>query len=261
MPSLSEIYEIVKEIPATLGKLPRTIVDAMKKAAGGIVGVTEPLVKNVGFLKQPFECSAQLIGYIATEGATVRGEGERLRSQLKTYFNGVENCIIQTNNLTKAVGGDLPQIGENTPFANELLDNVMGRIPDVVLLPVSKALNSRSGWESQPDVNSQLIEELTRKVLSKDLKDQFDVDMFFLKVLTLMKMTDGVLKLIIKLLPRDLNAGLAVVGEGGNLTLTGHPLAWVFVMGSFVLEEVQTVLSACQQAIKMQRSALPAPSK
>ncbi len=254
MSSLSEIYTIVKELPKTLSKLPTTIVNAMKKAAGDIVGVVKPLAMNIKSLRQPFDYTGQLIGYIAKESAAVSSEGGKLRLQLKTYFAGVEDCIAQTNELAKAVGGNLPPVGANPSFADELIDNVLGKISDVALLPVAKALNSRPGWETQPNANARLIEELIKKVTSEDSQDEYEVNSCFLTALTTMKMADGVLKLIIKLLPRDLSAGLQIVGEGGSLTLTGHPLAWVFVIGSFVLDEIQTLLAACQKSIALQKS-------
>ena len=251
---LKEIYNIVGAIPDTLRALPKTIIDAMRTTAGAVVGIAAPLQQNVAALIQPFDYAGQLIHYIAAEGASVRGDGEKLRKQLRTFFGGLENCITQTNNLAKAVDKKLPQVGGIPAFGNELLDNVLNRIPDIALLPVSKALDSRPGWESQPHASSEKIELLIAKVLSKSPQDQFDVDFRFLEVLTSLKMIDGVLKLIIGLLPRDLNAGLAVVGEGGSLTLTGHPLAWVFVIGSFLINEIHLFLSATHQAIKMSRS-------
>ena len=254
MTTLGEIYETVKGLPKKIGNLPGTTVQAMKNAAGDIVGVTAPLAKNVASLKQPFEYSGQLVGYIAAQGASVRGEGDKLRAHLRTYFSGIEDCTDQTNELAKAVGGDLVQIDGNPQFTNDLLDNVLNRIPDVVLLPVSRALDSRPGWESQPAAVARMIETLNSKISSTDPKTQYEVDLLVLEILTCIKVTDKILQLATRLTPRDLNAGLAVVGEGGNLTLTGHPLSWVFVIGSFVLQEVDTIVSAAHQAIKLRRS-------
>ena len=66
-------------------------------------------------------------------------------------------------------------------------------------------------------------------------------------------MVNVLLAAIIKLLPKDLVAGLELVGEGGSVTVTGHPIAWIFVVASTAIDEVLVVLSAGQQTVKLYR--------
>ena len=251
MSVISDVYEIVKKLPKTLSKLPKTIVTTMQKSAGPVVAVAAPIGRNLPLIAQPFEHAGELIRYIGTESAAVRGQSGKLRTQMTTFSGGLKNCIAQLNELSAAVDKRLPHINGQSAFAVDLLNNVLSRIPDIALLPIAKALAERPGWETQPDQAAELIKLIIPKVASKDPQEQKDVDLWFLEVLTIFKMVNIVLALIIRLLPRDLAAGLAVVGEGGTLTVTGHPLAWIFVVTSALIDEAHTALSAMQQWIKL----------
>ena len=223
------------------------------------VDVVEPMTRTLPTLTQPFEYYAHLIQYMAEQGSTVHGESDTLRKDLTTFVGGLDSCITQTNNLARAVGKNLPEVGANSAFVGELLENVLSRTPDIALLPVAKALAGRPGWETQPDEVRLLIEEIIAKALSESRQDQIEFDLAFIKVLTTLKMTNGLLNLIIGLLPRDMNAGVSLVGEGASLTLTGHPLAWAFVICNWVIDEVHTALSAAHQAINLYRASPTVP--
>ena len=251
MSVISDVYEIVKKLPKTLSRMPKAIITKMKESAGPVVAIAAPVGKNLAVLAQPFANAGELIGYIGAQSAAIRGQSAKLRTQMTTFFGGLKNCIAQLNKLSAAVDKRLPQVNGQSAFAVDLLKNVLSRIPDVALLPIAKALGERPGWETQPDAAAELIKRIIPKVASKDPQEQKEVDLWFLEILTIFKMVNIVLALIIRLLPRDLAAGLAVVGEGGTLTVTGHPVSWIFVVTNALIDEAHTALSAIQQWIKL----------
>jgi len=253
MSTINDVYKAVTNVVNSLKTLPQRLLGAMKKDAAAVVATVAPVLKVVATFRQPFNYAAAIIQYVAKESAAVKGEGDKIRGQLTTFFRGLGNCVTQTNTLTRSVSTNIPPVGAVSSFVGDLIANVLNRIPDIALLPVAKALADRPGWETKPDEVTQIITLLIPKTGSKSPADQKEVDVWFVEVLTMLKMINGVLALIIRLLPRDLNAGLAVVGEGGELTLTGHPVSWVFVLGSTLIDEVSTVLSGAQQLIKLNR--------
>jgi len=252
MPSISEIYDIVKGLPRALGKVPQAVVKAMKRGAGSIVNVVEPVAKTLPTLKEPFQYSADVIHYVAKQGSAAHGDSDRFRKQLTTFVAGLGQCVTETNKLVAAVG-NLPKVGARLDFASELATDVLNRTPDLALFPVAKVLAGQSGWETHPAKVASLIVKVAQLVSSKSPEDQRAVDVIFLEILTTLKMINTLIAAVSRLLPRDLSAGLALVGEGGSLTLTGHPVAWVFVVTNVAIDEVHTLLSAIQQSIKLHR--------
>ena len=152
----------------------------------------------------------------------------------------------------------MPALANNSAFASHVIDNVLGLIPAAALLPVSKALNERPGWENQPNDISHELQELILKIESQDEMDEADVDLAFLSIAATLKVINKMLKLIDGLLPKDLVVAASVLGEGGGLTLTGHPARWFFVLSMFAIDELLIVLSYIHDLIEYKRKKLAA---
>ena len=71
---------------------------------------------------------------LAKQGAGIHGASAQLRQQLDVFITGLNDCVSQANTLTRTVSANIPAVGAGSAFATDLVQGVLGQIPDVAVV-------------------------------------------------------------------------------------------------------------------------------